>query len=122
MKLPIKIDSDAAGQPVMYGSGYYVIEDAEKRRIADVHLTSPGGCLGTIREARTIVKAVNNGPALVAALRPFADFVATMFHEDQLDDFAIYTVTREFQGQHITSEITMGDIRRARKLLNELGE
>lgn len=72
MKLPIRIESDAAGQPVMW-SGSYAILDANNRRIAIIDLDSEVGCVGTVQTMRHICRMVNYRDHIIRSLKALVE-------------------------------------------------
>lgn len=69
--------------------------------------------LAQVIEARSAQIAVAREAALRAALAPFAAFRASFQQEECPDDFEFYVTV----GEHGTTAITMGDLRRARAAL-----
>ena len=59
---------------------------------------------------------------LVGALNAFANFLGTASHEEQPDDFTIYSTVRMINGKEVESNLTMGMFRKAREALAKAKE
>ena len=67
MKLPVRIQADAAGQPLLAGN-YYWVQDANDETILNMPILHGIGCVGTVQLLRRVVRLMNTEGAIHKAL------------------------------------------------------